>query len=128
VNWDHVPSKAALFAVAERIKGAALTALEKTAIAENAPTIAIPEKLHRDHSETYGGRLNQTVDDEKRIQRDSKNLSKASKENTDKLLSKTDNYDPGCKGAYKKAAEKITKMTDQDWKKWLKETMKDANK
>ena len=126
VNWDHVPSKAALLEAAKKAKGGPLTAKEITAISENAPTIAIPEKLHREQSETFGGRQNQTIDDEKRIKRDAGDLSRAAKENTDKLESKIDDYDPGCKGAYKKAAKKITKMTNDDWKKWLKQTMKDA--
>jgi hypothetical protein len=126
MNWDHVPSKAALLEAAKRIKGSPLSSKEVTAIIENAPTIAVPEQLHRDHSETYGGRQNQTVDGEKRIQRDSQNLSKAAKENTDKLLGEIDKYDKGCKGAYKSAAEKIVKMTDDDWKKWLKKTMRDT--
>jgi hypothetical protein len=124
---DHVPSKAALVKAAERLKGKPLSPDQITAIIENAPTIAIPEKLHQQHSETYGGRQNQKVDgDTKRIEHDSKNLSKAAQSNTDKIMDKIDDHDPGCKSAYKNAAKKITDKTDDDWKKWLKKTMQDA--
>jgi hypothetical protein len=127
MNWDHVPSKAALLKAAERLNKGPLSKEQITAIVENAPTIAIPEKLHQQHSETYGGRQSQKVDgDTKRIERDSNNLSKAAKENTDKIKDNVDKYDKGCKGAYVKAAKKITDMTDDDWAKWLKKTMKDA--
>ncbi|MDM0008065.1 hypothetical protein QTI51_23745 [Variovorax sp. J22G73] len=127
VNWDHVPSKEALLRAAREVKGEALNALEIAAIVENAPTIAIPGELHQKHSETYGGRQHQKIDGLKRPDRDMQDLQRAAKENTDKILESIDKYDPGCKGAYKKAADEITKMTHGEWKKWLKKIMKSVD-
>ena len=95
-----------------------------TAIIENAPTIAIPEKLHQKHSETYGGRQNQKFDDVRRIERDAGNLSKAAKENTDEILKHVDKFDPGCKGAYSDAAKTLSAMSNDDWDKWLKKMIR----
>ncbi|WP_432726560.1 hypothetical protein [Variovorax sp. W6] len=127
VNWDHVPSKEALLRAARDVKGEALSPGEIKAIVENAPTIAIPGELHQKHSETYGGRQHQTIDGLKRPDRDAMDLQRAAKENTDKILESIDKYDPGCKGAYKKAADEITKMTHSEWKKWLKKIMKSVD-
>ena len=126
MNWDHVPSQKALLERAAKVKGAKLSPEETKAIVENAPTIAIPTKLHQKRSETYGGRQHQTIDGVRRPERDSQDLQRAAKENTDAILEKIDEYDPGCKGAYKTAAKKITDMTDADWQKWLKKTIKSA--
>lgn len=128
VNWDHVPSQKALLERAADIKGAPLTKAEKTAIVDSAPTIATPAALHRDHSETYGGRQHQTVDGLKRPMRDAQDLQRAAKENTEKILGQIDKYDPGCKGKYREAAEEITRMTHDEWTKWLKKAMKSARK
>lgn len=127
VNWDHVPSKEALLRAARDVKGEALSPGEIKAIVENAPTIAIPSELHQKHSETFGGRQHQTIDGLKRPDRDAIDLQRAAKENTDKILESIDKYDPGCKGAYKKAADEITKMTHSEWKKWLKKIMKSVD-
>jgi len=127
-NWDHVPSKAALLKRAEELAGDVLSKDQIKAIIENAPTIAIPDKLHQKHSETFGGRQNQIVDDERRIKRDSGNLQRAAKENTDALLKHVDDFDPGCKGAYSEAAKAFSAITNDDWDKWLKKTMKAAKK
>jgi len=124
-NWDHVPSKAALLERARKVAKKALTPDQITAIIENAPTIAIPEKLHQKHSETYGGRQNQKFDDVRRIERDAGDLSRAAKENTDELLKHVDKYDPGCKGAYSDAAKTFTSLSNDDWDKWLKKMIKD---
>lgn len=128
-NWDHVPSKAALLLRAKKVnKGKPLTSKQTTAIEENAPTIAIPYELHKDHSETYGGRQNQKVDgDTRRIKHDSDNLQKAAKGNTDKILESIDDYDKDCKGAYTEAAKAISAITDDEWVKWLDAILK-ANK
>jgi hypothetical protein len=126
MNWDHIPSQAALLEAARRVMGRKLKPFEIKAIVDNAPTIAVPEQLHRDHSETYGGRQNQKIDGQRRIEHDSRNLSKAAKSNTDKMLGEIDKYDPGCKGAYRDAAEKITSLSDDQWDQWLKQTVKAA--
>jgi hypothetical protein len=84
--------------------------------------------MDRDHSETYGGRQNQKVDGQRRIEHDSQNLSKAAKSNTDKMLSEIDKYDPGCKGAYANAAAAITQKTNQQWDDWLEDIVESAGK
>ncbi|MFM9924879.1 hypothetical protein VLK31_17940 [Variovorax sp. H27-G14] len=128
VNWDHVPSQKALLERAAEIKGSPLTKAEKSAIVDSAPTIATPSALHREQSETFGGRQHQTIDGLKRPMRDAQDLQRAAKENTEKILKEIDKYDPGCKGKYKEAAEEITRMTHDEWTKWLKKAMKSARK
>ena len=128
MNWDHIPSQKALLERAAEIKGAPLTKAEKTAIVDNAPTIATPTELHRDHSESFGGRQHQKIDGVRRPTRDAQDLQRAAKENTEKILQEIDKYDPGCKGKYREAAEEITKMTHDQWTKWLKQAMKSARK
>ncbi len=123
-NWDHVPSKAALLQRALKFAKGGLSPEQITAIIENAPTIAIPEKLHQKHSETYGGRQNQKFDDVRRIERDAGDLSKAAKENTDEILKHVDKFDPGCKGAYSDAAKTLSAMSNDDWDKWLKKMIR----
>jgi hypothetical protein len=46
--------------------------------------------------------------------------------NTNKMLGEIDKYDPGCKGAYRDAAEKITSLSDDQWDQWLKQTVRAA--
>jgi hypothetical protein len=128
MNWDHIPSQKALLERAAEIKGAPLTKAEKGAIVDSAPTIATPTALHRDHSESFGGRQHQKVDGIRRPTRDAQDLQRAAKENTDKILEHIDKYDPGCKGKYREAAEEITRMTHDEWTKWLKQAMKSARK
>ncbi len=128
MNWDHIPSQKALLERAAEIKGTPLTKAEKAAIVDNAPTIATPTALHQDHSESFGGRQHQKIDGVRRPTRDSQDLQRAAKENTEKILKEIDKYDPGCKGKYREAAEEITKMTHDQWTKWLKQAMKSARK
>lgn len=123
-NWDHVPSKAALLKRAEALLGDRLSPDQINAIIEHAPTIAIPEKLHQKHSETYGGRQNQKFDDLRRIERDAGDLSKAARENTDELLRHVEKFDPNCKGAYSEAAKTFSAMSNSDWDKWLKKMIR----
>jgi hypothetical protein len=128
VNWDHIPSQKALLERAAEIKGGPLTKAEKSAIVDNAPTIVTPTELHQDHSESFGGRQHQKIDGVRRPTRDAQDLQRAAKENTEKILQEIDKYDPGCKGKYREAAEEITKMTNDQWTKWLKQAMKSARK
>jgi uncharacterized Zn-binding protein involved in type VI secretion len=126
MNWDHVPSQAALLGAAEKAMGRGLSAAEISAIVNNAPTIAVPTTAHQKESETFGGRQHQTVEDQKRPVRDSDDLQRAAKENTDKMHKKIGKYDRGCAGAYKKAADEITARTHDEWVKWIKNTIKEA--
>jgi hypothetical protein len=127
MNWDHVPSQKALLERAEALNGGELSARQIAAIVENAPTIAIPKGLHRDHSETFAGRQHQKVDGVKRPVRDSQDLQRATRENTDAILKNIDKADPGCKAAYTKAAADLAKRTDADWAAWLTKTIKEAD-
>lgn len=123
-NWDHVPSKAALIERARKLSPLGLSEKAIEAIVENAPTVAIPEKLHQKHSETYGGRQNQKFEGLRRIDRDAGDLAKAAKENTDELLRNVEKFDPGCKGAYTEAAKTLSALTNDDWDKWLKKIIR----
>jgi hypothetical protein len=127
MNWDHVPSQKALLERAKELNGGrALTKAQIDAIVGNAPTIAIPEGLHRGHSESFGGRQHQSVDGLRRPTRDSKDLQRATRENTQAILDNIDKHDPGCKKAYREAAEQLSQRTDAEWASWLKRVMREA--
>jgi len=127
MNWDHVPSQKALLERAVREnRGRPLSQSQIGAIVENAPTIAIPKGLHTKSSETFGGRQHQSVDGIRRPTRDSSDLQRATKENTDVILEDIDKHDPGCKGAYRAAARKLATRTDAEWAAWLKKITRDS--
>jgi hypothetical protein len=44
------------------------------------------------------------------------------------MLGEIDKYDPGCKGAYAKAAAAITQKTNQQWDDWLVDIVESAGK
>lgn len=128
INWDHVPSVAALLKAAEKATGKQLSKAAKQAIQDNAPTVAIPTQAHQKESRTYGGRQNsKDVTGEATKNVDSKDLQKATKEDTKKMGDNIEKYDKGCGAAYKKAAKELTKRTHADWEKWLKDIVKEAN-
>jgi outer membrane biosynthesis protein TonB len=129
MNWDHVPSVAALLKAAKKATGKDLSKEAKQAIKDNAPTVAIPTEAHQKESRTYGGRQNtKNTDGLATKEVDSKDLQKATKEDTKKMGDNIEKYDKGCGGAYKKAAEELTKRSHADWGKWLKDIVKEADK
>ncbi len=105
---DHIPSKAALKARAEALKGGKLTKAEAKAIENWGNSIAIPRQAHRDISPTYGqSRANAATD--------AADLAGSARRDVEAMLEKIDEYDAdgGCKKAYKKAAKRVLK--DNKW-------------
>jgi hypothetical protein len=43
------------------------------------------------------------------------------------MLDNIDKHDPGCKGAYREAADQLVKRTDAEWASWLKKLMREAD-
>ncbi|WP_025804399.1 hypothetical protein [Pseudomonas chlororaphis] len=105
---DHIPSKAALKARAEALKGEKLTKAESKAIEKWGNSIAIPRQAHIDISPTHG----QTLAD---AANDAKNLAGSAQRDVEAMLKKIDEYDAdgGCKKAYQKAAKRVLK--DNKW-------------
>ncbi|WP_449432744.1 hypothetical protein [Pseudomonas putida] len=105
---DHVPSKAALKARAEALKGEKLTKVEAQAIERWGNSIAVPRQAHIDISPTYG----QTPAN---AARDAADLAGSARRDVDAMLKKIDEYDAdgGCKKAYMKAAKRVLK--DNKW-------------
>ena len=123
LDRDHIPSKAALKAKAEEIKGAPLSKAEKTAIDNAADTIAIPRQAHIDVSPTHGQTLAEAAND-------ANDLAGSARRDVEAMLKKIDEYDAdgGCKKAYQKSAKRVLKKSNADFDKWLVDTMKNANK
>lgn len=116
---DHIPSKAALKARAKEMFGK-LTPAQERAIERQANAIAIPRQAHIDVSPTYG----QSAAD---AAKDAKNLAGAAERDVGEMLKKMDEYDAGCKDAYKNAAAKMLK-DNAGYDNWLKDVVKGAGR
>lgn len=105
---DHIPSKAALKARAEALKGEKLTKAEAQAIERWGNSIAVPRQAHIDISPTYGQTSANAA-------RDAKDLAGSARRDVEAMLERIDEYDAdgGCKKAYIQAAKRVLK--DNDW-------------
>ena len=113
---DHIPSKAALKAKAQQLQGKELKPCQAQAIDKGALSIVIPKPAHQQFSPTYG----QSAEEAKN---DAKDLQGAAKQDTD-AMEKKYMKDKACAEAYKKAANKIKKITNRQYTKWLKKMLK----
>ncbi len=121
---DHIPSKQALKERAKELKGAngkkvRLSKCEARVIEDEALTIVIPTKAHQNASPTYGQARSSASTD-------AKDLQKAAKKDTAAMISDSKGikkYDKNCQEAYKKSAEKINAITNEDYDKWLKKCL-----
>jgi uncharacterized Zn-binding protein involved in type VI secretion len=119
---DHVPSKAALKAFAAALKGERLTQAEMNAIDKAADAIAIPRQAHIDVSPTYGQSASEAA-------KDAKDLAGAARRDVEVMLKKIDEYDAdgGCKKAYRKAARRVLRKSNEDFAQWIADVLKKAN-
>jgi hypothetical protein len=117
---DHIPSKAALKERARELNGGkALSDAQAAAIDNGALSVVIPASAHREVSPTYGGR------NAGKIGSDSKGLQAAAKRDTAEMKKELDKHaDADCVKKYEEAAEKIDKMTDADYDKFLNNILK----
>jgi hypothetical protein len=115
---DHIPSKKAMIERARQLaedndlifnKG-----IEQKIIALS-DTIAIPRQAHIDISPTYGSR-NKSI-----YRQDASDLAGAAKRDISEMLNNIDKYDKDgkCRALYKKFADEILKMTNDDFDKFL---------
>jgi hypothetical protein len=111
---DHVPAKSSLLTRAEQLNGGALDDCQKSAIVKGALSIVIPKEVHQRFSETYGGRATP--------EEDAKDLQGAAKSNL-KEIQDSGELDEACAEAYKKAANKIKKITNKQYDNWLEEML-----
>jgi hypothetical protein len=110
-----VPAKSSLLAKAlELRRGVKLKDCQKAAIVKGALAIVIPKSVHQRFSETYGGRATP--------EEDAKDLQKAAKSNL-KEIQDCGELDEECAAAYKKAAEKIENITNDEYESWLKKML-----
>jgi len=115
---DHVPSKSALKEKAKQLAeemGKTLTKDMEKIIDALGDTIAIPKALHRDHSETYGGRSDPEGDAE--------DLNAAAKRDLDAIQNNWGKEDPECAAYYAEFADALRERIDEDpkyYEKWLK--------
>jgi len=112
---DHIPSKESLLKRAEKLNGS-LTTAEKSAIISAAEAIAIPKSAHQSVSPTYGGRNNPDL-----VKWDADHPVEAAHDDTEKMLKDLDKHgaDEKCKEAYRKAAQKIRNMSEDDYNKLI---------
>jgi hypothetical protein len=111
---DHVPAKSSLLAQAEHLNEGPLDDCQKSAIVKGALSIVIPKDIHQRFSETYGGRSTP--------HEDRKDLQKAAKRDL-KAIQECGELDEACAKAYKKAADKIKKITNKQYDDWLEEML-----
>jgi hypothetical protein len=107
---DHVPAKSSLLERAEQLNGGTLKDCQKSAIVKGALSIVIPKPVHQQFSETYGGRATPLED--------AADLQGAAKRNLD-AIQNSGQLDKACAEAYKKAAKKIKKITNDQYDDWL---------
>jgi hypothetical protein len=121
IDRDHIPSKKALLQRAQEIiYPKKLSQFHKDAIVNSALSICVPAKFHQTVSPTYGGRNAQIqADGLPKYESDSTKLQEATKRDTDEMYKKLKEEDPKCAERYKKSAEKIKKITDDDYEEWL---------
>jgi len=112
MDRDHVPAKSSLLTRAEQLNEGPLKDCQKNAIVKGALAIVIPKSVHQRISETYGGRATPGSD--------AKNLRKAARSNL-KKIKESGELDEECAEAYKKAADKIEKITNKQYDDWLEE-------
>lgn len=114
---DHVPSKSALKEAGRRRAaemGKDFTKAMEATIDKLGDTISIPKELHRDHSETYGGRSDPETDAD--------NLNKAARRDLKAIEDNWGKHDKACLQAYKEAADEIREKIRKDpkyYEKWL---------
>lgn len=130
---DHVPSAGALRKRTEMLLlGVPLTSAEERALRRASPafrrllnrveneglTIAIPNDVHRNNSETYGGRntYNRQV-------RDANDLAAAARSNIAAVQAALAGTD--CAGAYAASAQEILNMTQADYDRRLNDAIND---
>ncbi|MGO9109813.1 MAG: RHS repeat-associated core domain-containing protein [Thermoguttaceae bacterium] len=110
---DHQPSKAALLARAEDIKGAPLTPEEKAQIIREANAVVVPKDIHQ-AGDTYGGK-----NTPEQIAADAADPAGAAKRDADNMVKNAKAMDPDDLPAYKAAAKDIKSMTNDDYDNWL---------
>jgi Domain of unknown function (DUF4150) len=111
---DHVPAKGALKAKAAKMQGISVQGLSKcvsSTIDKAALSIVIPKAVHQQVSETYGQSPAAAMSD-------ADDLQGAAKRDCD-AIEKADMNDKECEAAYKKAAEQIRKITNEDYENWI---------
>lgn len=120
LDRDHIPSKAALKARAQKLNGGEeLNPKQERAIENWGNSIAIPRQAHIDHSPTHGQTLLEAAVD-------SKNLAGSARRDVEAMLKKIDEYDAdgGCKKAYQRASRRILRMSNADFDAALKTILK----
>lgn len=117
---DHIPSKKALKQRAEDILGRKLKDYEAKAIEDGAFAVAIPAAAHRNESPTYGGR-NKAI-----FQADADNLQDAAERDVKTMKEHLDGSDDGCAEAYKDATENTRRKKNDEYDKWIIDTVKKA--
>jgi len=113
---DHIPSKGALKAKAEKLNGGPLSKCQKKRIEKGALSIVIPKLAHQQVSPTYG-------QSQEAAKKDAKDLAGSAKRDTKAMEKKIKKYNRACEKAYKKAARKIRKITNRQYTNWLKKML-----
>lgn len=119
---DHVPSKGALKAKAADMLDCDVADLPRCVakkIEDGALAIVIPKRCHQEISETYGQSRADAA-------KDADDLKGAAERDTKAIAKEISDYDPACKEAYDKAAKKIRKITNRQYKSWIKKIIADC--
>jgi uncharacterized Zn-binding protein involved in type VI secretion len=115
---DHIPSKAALKKRAEQLNDGPLSPAQAAAVENLALSVVIPAAAHIGVSPTYGGRNKELITP------DADDLQGAAKRDTAAMSKEIANHaDAECAKAYKAAAKKINKITNEQYDNFLLECL-----
>jgi hypothetical protein len=119
IHRDHQPSKAALIARAEELKGDALTPAERKRIIDRGLSVNVPGNVHS-AGPTYGGK-----NTPKLISSDKSDLTTAANRDADAMVENARRLAPEHTQALERAADTIKKRTNVEYDEFLLKQLDD---
>ena len=109
IHRDHQPSKAALLARAEEIKGDALTSVERAQVINTGTSVNVPANVHR-AGPTYGGKNTPA-----QINSDKSNLADAAARDADIMVTNTNKLASQHSAVLENAANTVKIKSNADY-------------
>ncbi|WP_325775901.1 hemagglutinin repeat-containing protein [Acinetobacter pollinis] len=117
VDRDHQPSKAALIARAEQLKGQRLTQEEKNMIIRESISVTVPKEVHA-AGPTYKGKNTKDLQ-----QKDASDLQAAQRRDSEEMIQNAEKLAPEHVDKLKNACDTLNCKTNQDYDKFLKDIL-----
>jgi hypothetical protein len=113
IHRDHQPSKAALIARAEELKGDALTPAERNRIINGGMTVNVPANVHR-AGPTYGGKNTAAL-----INSDKSDLASAAARDANAMVENARILSPEHAQVLEESSGIVKQRTNAEYDKWL---------